>query len=65
MYWKIYERVPVDKLLRVTEELIDDEQRAFREELGFGDQIFIQNDWIQKHGTKQMVYEGLMYLGKA
>ena len=56
----MYVGILVDRVRRVTEALIDDEQRGFRAGKGCVDQIFTLKTYVRKHEKKNVVYVGFM-----
>ena len=63
MVGKIYPRILVDRVCRVTEDLIDVEQGVVRSWRGCVDQIFTQRQiGEESHEKKRRMYEGFMDL---
>ena len=61
---KIHTEILIDRVHKVTEGLIDDEQGGFRAGSGCVDQIFNLKQMI-KHRRRNVVYVGFMDLEKA
>ena len=63
---KVYSEIPVDRVHKVAEGLINDEQGEFRAGKGFVDQIFTLKQIDEKAQEKKCrVYVGFMDLEKA
>ena len=62
---KIYARILVHRVHRVTGGLINDEQRRFRAGRGYVDHTFTLKQINEKHERKNVVYQGFIGLEKA